>query len=272
VVLAQTGGRARYHVDRAGGREVRVEAGGTRITVLGTVFSVGFDGDRVDISVERGSVRVDTGHRAFTLVAGEEVSLVGSEPVSSVALLSRLDPASGEVSRTPHAADTTRHTEQGQSSGVGPEVEGDRPVSAGPDEPEPPTGEEEEEEEEEEEQDIDRLFADVDDARRRGVLDEAATLLERLVASHPDDPRVATALFTLGNVERGRGRHARAAEAYRRCWSRDANGPLAEDARAEAAASLADAGEPGRAAEQARRYLVDYPEGTHRTRMRRLAR
>jgi hypothetical protein len=115
------------------------------------------------------------------------------------------------------------------------------------------------------------LLARVDEARRSGALARAAALLEEAVRSHPDDPQTAVALFTLGNVERARGSHMRAAEAYRRCWSLAPNGALAEDARAEAAASWADAGRADLSSDEARRYLSIYPGGVHAARMRRLA-
>ncbi|MDD5307510.1 MAG: FecR domain-containing protein [Deltaproteobacteria bacterium] len=115
------------------------------------------------------------------------------------------------------------------------------------------------------------MLARVDEARRRGALARAATLLEEAVRSHQDDPQTAVALFTLGNVERARGNHIRAAEAYRRCWSFAPNGPMAEDARAEAAASWAAAGRADLSSDDARRYLSIYPGGVHASRMRRLA-
>jgi TolA-binding protein len=96
-------------------------------------------------------------------------------------------------------------------------------------------------------------------------------LLDEIVQRFPNDPRSSTALFTMGNVERARGNHARAARAFRRCWRLYPSGPLAEDARAEAAASWASAGRRDWAAEAARRYLAIYPEGTHAKRMERLA-
>lgn len=115
---------------------------------------------------------------------------------------------------------------------------------------------------------MDRLLADADVARRAGRLDDAARALRTAVASHRNDPRAFTALFTLARVERRRGREAAAAEAFERAYSRDPNAILAEDALAEAAVSWAACGRPERARGAATRYLQRFPAGEYVERVR----
>lgn len=118
---------------------------------------------------------------------------------------------------------------------------------------------------------MESLLGDADRARRAGQLDEAVRALEIAVAAHASDPRAATALFTLGRVERRRGRDAAAALAFGRAYEQDPNAVLAEDALAEAAVSWAAAGRAARAREAATRYLTRFPSGEYVTRVRRLA-
>lgn len=117
---------------------------------------------------------------------------------------------------------------------------------------------------------IEEALAIADEARREGRLDDAARALERATLAHPDDPRSATALFTLGRVERARGRHRAAALAFDRSLARAPHGSLAEDALAESALSWSAAGDPERARSAAERYLAAHPDGLYAERVRRL--
>jgi transmembrane sensor len=74
-------------------------------------------------------------------------------------------------------------------------------------------------------------------------------------------------LFTLGRVERARGKHGAAAEAFARCHRAAPHGALAEDALAEEAVSWKSAGDPARARTTAQRYLKQHPGGAHVARM-----
>ncbi len=115
------------------------------------------------------------------------------------------------------------------------------------------------------------LQADADSARVAGNNGEAAVALRKLVALHPKDPRVPGALFTLGRVERSRGRDDESARAFERCVAAAPKGPLAADALAEAAASWASAGATAAAKADAAKYLSRYPDGPSAARMRALA-
>jgi transmembrane sensor len=117
---------------------------------------------------------------------------------------------------------------------------------------------------------VEALLADADAARARGELPRAASALSELVRHYSSDPQAYSAYFQLGKVERARGRHAAAAAAFAKCWKRAPQGALAEDARAEAAASWHAAGRDDRARTAAEGYLARHPAGTHHSRMRSL--
>lgn len=115
------------------------------------------------------------------------------------------------------------------------------------------------------------LLARADAARAAGRPGEAARALEAFVAAHPADPRAIAALFTLGRVESARGQWQAAAQAFDRCASARAQGPLADDALAEGAQAWQAAGVAARARADARAYLAAHPDGLHAAAMRRLA-
>jgi len=117
---------------------------------------------------------------------------------------------------------------------------------------------------------IEELMARADAARQLGRMAEAAEALSELVRAHEDDPRAVSALFTLGRVERARQRYAVAAQRFEACLRKSPQGPLAEDALAEAARSWAASGRAAKAVASARRYLKEYPSGTHALRMQEL--
>jgi transmembrane sensor len=118
--------------------------------------------------------------------------------------------------------------------------------------------------------DLDRTLARVDGLRRSGELSEAADLLDRAAQAHRDDPRLPTALFTLGRVQRARGLHGDAARAFRRCWQLAPAGPLAPDAHAQEARAWAAAQDREAAEQAARAYLRLAPRGPHADAMKRL--
>jgi transmembrane sensor len=109
-----------------------------------------------------------------------------------------------------------------------------------------------------------------DGLRSKGRYDEAAAVLRVALRQSPGQMRVPAVQFSLGRVEQGRGQHARAAEAFLRCFSLEPDGPIAEDALAEAAFSFQRAGDQARAAETAKQALAKFPAGVHAARLRGL--
>lgn len=114
------------------------------------------------------------------------------------------------------------------------------------------------------------LLAKADAARQTGRLSEAAQALRQLLSTHKSDARTVSVWFTLGRVERSRGHHAEAAQAFHSAWARAPGGTLAEDALAEEAISWSAAGSSSSARRAAQSYLARYPRGSHAERMQRL--
>ena len=203
----------------------------------GTEFSVSLDATTVEVRVASGRVEVNDGERTTTLVSGEmlRVRAWQPQPPASAPALVPLPPA---PSATPAPAATAAA----------------RAPEAGAAKQDP----------------VDALFQEVTDARRGGNLDVAARKLREISARFPRDPRVASAEFTLGRVERARGRPAAAAEAFARCMRFAPGGTLAAEALAEEAAAWWSAGQQQRAADAARRYLARYPRGPRADKMHKL--
>jgi len=265
VLLRQRVGKVRYEIEKQTEREVVVLASGVEVTVVGTVFTVAIEDGRVSVTVDEGAVIVRDGRRELQLGAGEDVT-VAARDGAKVEPEEAEEPVPEEPVEEPLSEPSIAPRRPGKIAAPEPE-------------PEPEIVEEVEEEAEEEPptegekaSPLDDLLEQVDEARKQGALREASSLLDRVADQFPGDPRAIPAMFTRGNVERALGNHGKAARAYERCWTLAPRGPLAEDARAEAAACWAKAGEHDRAAEAARRYLELYPGGTHAGRMRRLAR
>jgi hypothetical protein len=245
IRLEQSGGRVHYDVVPGLARAFTVVAGDVEVHVVGTAFWVAHDGTHVGVTVDHGRVRVAraSGSLVAELGAGEEVrvetgALARAEPVGdAIELVPPAEVGGDDEPRRPRVRKPAKAT----TEEVAPAIE-----SAA------------------------LLQARADDARRRGDAAEAADALRALIDHHPKDVRVYTALFTLAKVERGRGRHAAAAALFASVVSRDPNGALAEDARAEAASSWSSAGRHDDAREAANDYLAKHPAGAHVGRMQRL--
>jgi transmembrane sensor len=114
------------------------------------------------------------------------------------------------------------------------------------------------------------LLARADAERRSGDLAAAAATLRELLGRYPGDRRAALAWFTLGKVERARGRAADAAKAFQTGFSLAPDGSVAEDALAEEAVAWAAANNPAAARAAAQLYSRRFPQGTHSGRMQRI--
>lgn len=233
VRIEQRAGEARYVVSHRPERSFVVRAADVEVRVRGTRFSVRRLEDAVEVEVEEGRVEVARAAVTSMLTAGETLRVRLDEP---------------EPAPTPATAESVT---------VAAEPERTRPARRRPAPPPVRT--------------MESLLSDADRARRAGNLDEAVRALETAVSVHGSDPRAATALFTLGRVERRRGRDEAAAVAFGRAYEQDPNAVLAEDALAEAAVSWATAGRADRAHEAAARYLTRFPSGEYVSRVRRLA-
>jgi transmembrane sensor len=238
VRIVQTYGVVRYEVRPDPSREFTVRARGTLVRVRGTAFTVTVNKDEVEVQVHRGHVEVDDGTRKRDLVTGESLS-VPSLPASAEA-------GPPELEDVPPPADN--------GGGNEPSARGPDSVSNAA----PPSAY--------------ALQSMADSARLAGNNAQAAQALESLVALHPRDRRIPDALFTLGRVERARDRQAAAAQAFEHCYSIAPDGPLAQDALAEAAASWSSSGADDTARTDANKYLKRWPSGPASARMQVIAR
>ena len=225
VGLSLTRGSGRFQVVPRPERNFSVRAGDVTITVVGTAFSVERIADRVGVSVERGTVRVEWGLGSRLLTKGQS----GWFPPLTAA------PEPKEVRRpvVPIVKVAKAKSE-------------DAPAS-------PPSAKAESAED---------LLLAADGMRMAGHPERGVEILRRILREHDGDPRAPLAAFTLGRVllmELGRPREAAAAFAEVRRLS--PAGAFAEDALAREVEAWSQAGQTEQAQERARDYLRLYPGG-----------
>jgi TolA-binding protein len=231
--VSQLGGQVQYDIRHDPARAFVVRVADVTVAVLGTRFSVELGASTVKVSVESGRVRVSGGGRSAEVVTGESVTVQAFHPNAPPAddkaedLVEEARPANDGPVRSPSS-------------------------SASPAASHPAT--------------VEELLAQADAARAGGRSDEAASALRTLLAKYPSSAQARNAWFTLARVERGRGRHAAAAQAFARCAA--FGGTLAGEAAAEEAASWLSAGRRDQARGAAERYLRYYPSGAHAAKMR----
>jgi transmembrane sensor len=236
VVLTLVRGGAQFEVVPRADRSFSVRAGEVTVSVVGTAFSVERVADRVGVTVRHGIVQVEWGTGARRMVAGDE----GWFPPLVVSRRS----GTGEAE---HAAQETRSAPHRRKPVAPPEdgVPPSAPTAVPAAAPAP---------------DAAKLLADADRARLAGHYDEGASLLERLVREHPDDPRAPLAAFSLGRLLLGElGRPAEAARAFARARALAPDGPLAREALAREAEAWARAGDRARAEAREAEYRAHAP-------------
>lgn len=234
VRLRQHGGEVRYQVEPDRARAFVVEAAGVEVRVVGTIFTIAVSA--LPDAPPRVAVEVERG--LVEVDNGERVAELG--PGDRLSL-------EGNASPTDEHDEVIVLEPTAPTEPAGGTSRAARPAAS-----------------------VEALLADADAARASGELPRAAAALSELVRRHAGDPRAYGAYFQLGKVERARGRHSAAAAAFVKCWKRAPKGPLAEDARAEAAMSWHAAGRDDEARTAAEGYLARHPGGTHEARMRSL--
>ena len=261
IVVSQNRGKVRFEIEKQKSREFTVHALSMTIRVVGTVFTVEITEEEISVDVEEGIVRIQNSRRDLEIHAGERiVERIDAAPDDAVSHDATFDapPPVDEVE-----ASTLRRA---AGSEIISPPSGKKTLSVSSH----PADRSAQEIAKTKKADLKNTLKEVDIARRRGELNRAVTLLSDLV-EHSEDPQMtATALFTLGNVERARGFHNLAAEAYERCWKAAPQGPLAEDAAAESADAWYRTGDLKTAEQAAKSYLDYYPDGIHAARMRYL--
>jgi len=243
VVIEQQAGRVRYEVPSDEQRRFVVHAKNVSITVLATVFEVEMRMTEIEVRVLAGQVQVAQGERSLSLNGGESVRLTGPEETATEA-------------KAAEPRDQSRRHRAGRVKPQDSKV-AHRKVDAAPEEAAALDA-------------IGMSLREADQARRTGDLEGASRVLQALIAEHGGDPRASRASFTLGRVERSRGRHREAARAFEACLKSDPKGPLAEDALAEAAVAWSAAGDLPRSRALAHEYLTRFASSTHSARIRTL--
>ncbi|MEC7520893.1 MAG: FecR family protein [Myxococcota bacterium] len=284
VALRLAHGVARFEVTPGGPRRWVIEAG-ARVEVVGTVFTVRRDGDRVDVEVERGVVLVrheDLDDGVTRLTAGESVRVGDTEPLALAGEAADApregtmvdEPAADEAAADEAAADEAAADEAAANEAAADEAAADEAaadeaaadeatpvhaeqalVEAEPAPPRPstrrPRG-----------PSADALWERADAARAGGDPSDAAAALRRLLAEHPRDARSAMAAVTLGRLALRRlDQPAEAAEALARALALGLPGALAEDARAMRVEALTRAGRATEARAAAAEYHDRHPDG-----------
>ena len=227
VGLSLTRGSGRFEVAPRPERSFSVRAGDVTITVVGTAFSVERIADRVGVSVERGTVRVEWGVGSRLLTKGES----GWFPPLAAAVA----PEPNEVRRpvVPVVKVAKIKTEQAPPGPLSIKAES-----------------------------AEDLLLAADSMRMTGHPERGAELLRRILREHHGDPRAPLAAFTLGRLllmELGRPQEAATAFAEVRRLS--PTGAFAEDALAREVEAWSQAGQTEQAQERARDYLRLYPGG-----------
>lgn len=230
-------GQARFDVVPRPTRRFVVEAAAVTVEVLGTQFLVSRRGEAVDVSVERGLVRVGQGAGSVELKLGEAWS-------STAAARSELptpDSVRPEAERNAPKKSPSRAPTPVRALRGGANV-GDAPIL-----PEESAAE---------------LLAQADEARAGGRPEAAVAPLEKLLSQHRSDARAPLAAFTLGRVLLDDlQRPLSAAEAFAEALSLQPFGPLAEDAMAREVEAWAKAGRADKAHQRALEWLERYPKG-----------
>ncbi len=255
ITLRLDSGSARFSVTPNAQRVFRVLAGSVTVQVLGTVFTVTREAERVSVSVERGRVRVTSPLGDRELGVGETGQFREVRPVEQPA--SEPEPESPPASAAP-AAPTPRPVspwralvQDGNYAAALAEIDREGPKSVR-DLPE-------------------ELLLAADAARLGGRPDRAVAFLERLVKRFPRDARAPLAEFTRGRTLLDQlGRPREAAQAFASARRLDSKGAMAEDALAREVEAWSRAGETELARERARGYLLRYPKGRRAAAVRRL--
>ena len=248
VELELLAGGARFDVTPNREREFRVSAGRVAVLVLGTRFTVTRQGERSQVEVERGRVRVDWERGQQILDPGER----GSFPPVETARAPALEPETPAVQSPPARVEVDwRALAQRGDFHAAYRMMRKKARPAGLSE-------------------MDDLLLAADVARSSGHTAEAVPYLEKALVLHQGDSRAAVAAFTLGRVRLADlNDPAGAAAAFAQARTVAPTGPLAEDALAREVEACFRAGDKARARVLAEEYMKTWPSGSRARAVRR---
>jgi transmembrane sensor len=250
VALDLERGRGHFEVTRNPKRRYRVHAGPVDVEVLGTAFDVERSGERVQVQVDHGVVRVAWSGGSARLRAGESGTYPplraadAGEPEAPASAMREAQEPSTPAALPQRAAqrDQWRSLARAGKHQEAFGSLGKQPV-----------------------EDLPGLLLAADAARLSGHPREAARYLEHLVQRYPGSPSAPLAAFTLGRLTLYELKQpAAAARSFARAYSLDPNGPMAEDALAREAEAYHQAGDAQRSKRAAERYLARFPSGARR--------
>ena len=245
VDLRLLAGHARFEVVPNRKRSFEVQAGGVRVRVIGTSFSMARLSEQTRVSVDKGRVQVFWSDGKAELAAGES----GVFPPASGSAPDGL--AAGSANRNNLAPEWRRLAQSGEYKGAYSALNAaPNSVREVPEE----------------------LMLAADVARLSGNPARAVPYLKTVSERFARDPRAPVAAFTLGRVLLDNmGNAGSAAGAFRRARTLAPGGPLALDAWAREVESLRRSGRAEQAADLAQKYLDQFPNGRHAATMRSIA-
>jgi transmembrane sensor len=228
IELSLERGSAEFDVVPNKQREFTVRAGPVRVAVLGTVFTVEREDDRVRVSVTRGKVRVSSAARIALVRAGDSKTF---------------EARSARAARTA-AREDPRAT--WRSLNKGGDYEGAyRLIAAGAAVPD----------------DAEALMDAADAARFSDHPRAALGFLRKVTSNHQRSPAAPLAAFMSGQLLERMAEPLEAANAFRMARELAPTGSLAEDALAREVEAWSKAGRADEASRSVRRYEEQYPGG-----------
>ncbi len=236
IGLALKRGSGRFEVTPQPERAFSVRAGDVTVTVVGTAFTVERIADRVGVSVERGTVRVDWAGGFRLLGQGQSgwFPPLGTNAEPGPRPRPIPPPAKGKVAAEPAIA----------------EAKVPRPAR---------------------DESAEGLLLAADNMRLAGHPEQGAALLRKLLREHGADPRAPLAAFTLGRLLLMElGRPGEAATAFAEVRRLSPGGAFAEDALAREVEAFRQAGQAEQARARAAEYLRLYPGGRRAAMVRSL--
>ncbi len=261
VLLVLSSGAARFDVNPETERRWTIDAGLAQVVVVGTRFRVERSSDRVEVAVERGTVRVE-GH----LVPEGRRIVRGGHSIVIVR-------TSGEERLAAGDSDTTS-VEPGDAAAPSPRRPTERiwrPLArrGAFDEAYDALGKAGVRRETHIARSVDDLFLLADVARRSGHPRDAVAPLERIIEHHSSDDRAGLASFTLGRLHLGvLGQPRRARNDFQRSIALGIPPALSEDAHARLVEASARCGDRTGARDAAREYSRRFPGGRLETSVR----
>jgi transmembrane sensor len=228
IELSVERGSAQFDVVPNKQREFTVRVGPVRVSVLGTVFAVEREDDRVRVSVTRGKVRVSSAARIAIVREGESKTFE-ARSTRAARIAAREDPRA-----------TWR------SLNKGGDYEGAyRLIAAGAAVPD----------------DAEALMDAADAARFSDHPGAALGFLQKVTSNHQRSLTAPLAAFMSGQLLERMAEPLEAAKAFRMAQELAPTGSLAEDALAREVEAWSKAGRADEASRSVRRYEAQYPAG-----------